>query len=255
MPEVQPPEPQTPGMSLPAKLLNVFAVPGGVFAEIKSRPALTSNWLVPLLCSALVGIISAIIIFSQPQVVQQLREQQAKAVDQQVQAGKLTQEKADQALKMMEQFTGPAMLKVFGSVGAVVVSLIHIIWWGFLLWLLARLFLKVPVPFPKALEVAGLATMINVLGAIVAMLLTVNFGRIGATPSLALAVSDFDTTRKSHLFLGAANVFYFWLVGVMSVGLARLAGVPFLRAAWLVLTAWVLQQSLLILAGMGQFAL
>ncbi len=150
---------------------------------------------------------------------------------------------------------GPTMLKIAGGGGAVVVSFIHVVWWGFVLWLLGRWFLKVPVPYPKALEVAGLAMMINVLGGIVGMLLIVNFGRMGATPSLALAVSDFDVTRKSHLFLGAANVFYFWLIGVMSVGLAKLAGAPFLRAAWLVLTYWILQESLLILAGMGQFAL
>jgi len=242
-------------MSLAARLLNVFAVPGEVFSEVKASPASTASWLVPALLSAFVGILSAIIIFSQPAVVQQIREQQTKAMDQQVQAGKLTQEQADQATKVIERFTGPTMLKIFGSGGAVVASFIHVIWWAFVLWLLAKWFLKVSVPFPKALEVAGLAMMINVLGAIVAMLLIVNLGRLGATPSLALAIPDFDATRKSHLFLGAANVFYFWLVGVMAVGLAKLSGAPFLRAAWLVLTYWVLQQSFFILVGMGQFAL
>jgi hypothetical protein len=254
-PELQVESAPEPSMSLAARLLNVFAVPGDVFAEVKLARASISNWLVPTLCSAVVGVLSAIIIFSQPSVVQQLREQQAKAMDAQVQKGKLTQEQADQALKMMERFTGPTMLKIFGGGGAIVASFIHVVWWGFVLWLLSKWFLKVSVGFPKALEVAGLAMMINVLGAIVAMLLIVNLGRVGATPSLALAVNDFDATRKSHLFLGAANVFYFWLVGVMSVGLAKLAAVPFLRAAWLVLTYWILQQSFFILVGMGQFAL
>lgn len=242
-------------MSLAARLLNVFAVPGEVFTEVRSARASTLNWLVPALCSAVIGVVSAIIIFSQPAVVQQLREQQTKAMDQQVQSGKLTQAQADQALSVMEKFVGPTMLKIFGSAGAVVVSFVHVIWWGFVLWFLSKLFLKVSIPFPKTLEVAGLAMMINVLGAIVAMLLIVNFGRIGATPSLALTVSNFDASRKSHLFMGAANVFYFWLVGVMSVGLAKLAGVPFLRAAWLVLTYWVLQESFFILVGLGQLAL
>jgi hypothetical protein len=34
---------------------------------------------------------------------------------------------------------------------------------------------------------------------------------------------------------------------VLSVGLAKLAGAPFLRAAWLVFAAWAIQQSLLML--------
>ena len=242
-------------MSLPARLLNVFAVPGEVFSEIKASPPSTGNWLVPTFCSILVGVISVFIIFSQPTIVQQIREQQAKALDQAVKAGKMTQAQADQALPMMEKFTGPTMLKIFGSVVIVAASFIHVTWWAFVLWLLSRWLLKVSISYPKALEVVGLAMMIAVLGAIVGMLLIVNLGRMGATPSLALVVNDFDATRKSHLFLGAANVFYFWQAAVTAVGLAKLAEVPFIRAAWLVLTYWLLQESLLIMIGMGQFAL
>ncbi len=71
------------------------------------------------------------------------------------------------------------------------------------------------------------------------------------------AITDFEASRKSFLLLGAANVFSFWLVGVLSVGLARLAGVPFLRAAWFVFAAWIIQESLfaLLAGGLGQFAL
>jgi hypothetical protein len=70
-------------------------------------------------------------------------------------------------------------------------------------------------------------------------------------------IPDFDATRKGHLILGTANVFSFWLVGVLSVGLAKLAGAPFLRAAWCVFAFWVIQESLFIMLGgaLGQFAL
>jgi len=246
---------QNPTMSLPARLLNVFAVPGEVFAEVKATPISTSNWLVPTLCSAIIGVIAAFIIFSQPAVIQQLREQQAKVMDQQVKAGKMTQAQADQALALMEKVTGPTLMKVIGGVGAVVASFVHAVWWGFILWLLSRWLLRVQIKYAKALEVVGLAMMIGVLGAIVGMLLIVNVGRLGATPSLALMVNDFDATRKSHLFMGAANVFYFWQVGVTAVGLSKLTQVPFVRALWVLLAFWLLQESFFILVGMGQFAL
>lgn len=254
-PEVTPEVAQNPSMSLPARLLNVFAVPGEVFSEIKAGPPTTSNWLVPALCSAVIGAIAAFIIFSQPAVIQQLRDQQAKVMDQQVKAGKMTQAQADQALAVMEKVTGPTLMKLIGGVGAVIVSFLHVVWWGFVLWLLSRWLLKVQIEFPKALEVVGLAMMIGVLGAIVGMLLIVNLGRMGATPSLALMVNDFDATRKSHLFMGAANVFYFWQVGVTAVGLSKLAEVPFVRALWVLLAFWLLQESFFIMVGMGQFAL
>ena len=242
-------------MSLAARLLNVFAVPGDVFEDVKATAASVGNWLAPVLLSALVGAISAIVIFSQPAIQQQMREQQAKAMDRQVKAGHMTQEQADQALAMVEKFTGPAMLKIFGAIGAAVVSVVRVLWWALVLWLLGRWFLKVRFGYGKTLEITGLAMMISVLGGLVTLLLTVNLARMFATPSLALVVSDFDATRKSHLMLGAINVFSLWQVGIMALGLARMAGVPFLRAAWLVFAYWVAQQLFFILIGLGQFVL
>jgi hypothetical protein len=255
LPEAPPDTTAVQTTSIWARLLNVFAVPGEVFSEVKATPSCVANWLVPAVIMAIVGAVSAIIIFSQPAIVQQVHEQQANAMDKQVKAGKMSQADADKALEIADKFTGPTMLKLFGSVGAVCVSFGRIFWWGFVLWLLARWMLKTEIHFSKALEVAGLAMMISVLGAIVGLLLSVNLSRIIATPSPALLLKDFDLTRKTHLFLAAANVFSFWQVGVTSLGFAKLAAVPFFRGAWVLVTFWVLQESLCILMGLGQFAL
>lgn len=250
-----PAEPAQPPMSLPARLVNVFAVPGDVFTEVKAAPSSVANWLAPTLIACVVGILSAIIMFSQPAIIQQMREQQEKAMEEQVKAGKLTQAQADQAMSVVEKFTGPAMMKVFGSVGAVGVSFVRLFWWALVLWLLGRWVLKANFGYMKSVEIAGLASMISILGAIVALLLIVNFGKMFSTPSLALAVSEFDVQSKSHLLLGAANVFTFWQVAVMSVGLARLAGVPWVRAAWVVFTFWLIWTLILVFIGLGQFTL
>jgi len=237
-------------MSLGARLLNVFATPGEVFEDVKTAPPSVANWLLPALLFALISVLSAVVIFSQPAIQQKMREEQAKGMDKLVQAGKLNRADADRALEMVGRFTLPVLI-----VTMPIVSFVRVFWWGLVLWLLGLWFLKVRFQFLKALEVAGLATMIIVLGTVVAFLLTINLSRLFATPSLGLLVSDFDATRKSHLMLGAANVFSIWVVGVMSVGLARLAGVPFLRAAWIVFGYWVAQQLFFIFCGLGQFAL
>jgi hypothetical protein len=248
----QRPDPKTrPRMSLPARLLNVFAVPGEVFGDLKTTPAAISNWLVPAIFGAVIGVISVFIILSQPAIQKQFRERQTKLIEEGAGAGRMTAEERTFA----EKLTGPAVLKGVAAAGAVIGSFVSILWWGFILWFLARRLLRVPVPFAKALEVAGLAMMINVLGGIVAMLLIVNLGRMGATPSLALMVKDFDTTRKGHLIAAAANVFSFWVVGVRSIGLAKLAEVSYLRAAWVVVTFWVLEQSCFVITGLGQLAM
>jgi hypothetical protein len=238
-------------MSLAARLLNVFAVPGEVFGELRISPHAVSNWLVPAIFSAVVGAITVFVMFSQPAIQQQFRDKQTKLIEERTKAGKMTpQERA-----VVEKLTGLTVLRAVGAAGAVVGSFLNVLWWGFVLWWLAGRMLKVQVPFSKSLEVAGLAMMINVLGGLVAMLLILNLGRSGATPSIALVVKDFDAGRKSHLFAAAANVFSFWVVGVRSIGLAKLAGVPYLRAGWLVVSFWVLEQSLFIITGLGQLAM
>ena len=252
LPVLEPPPeaPQPPAMSLAARLLNVFAIPGEVFAGVRVSHTSVGNWLVPALLLAVAGIVTAIVVVTQPAFQRQIHdrmEQYSKALDQQVQTGKLKQVDADRAMAVTRAFTTPASLKAFCSIGAAFIGVLRVFWWGLILWLLGRAFLKVQFGYPKALEVAGLGLMINVLSAAVVLLLMVNLPRLFSTPDLAFAVSDFDAKRQSPLLLGLGNGFSLWLLGVLAVGLAKLAGVPFLRAAWLVFAAWAIQQSLLML--------
>jgi hypothetical protein len=252
--ETPPPAPLSPSSSLPARLMNVIASPGEVFDEVKATPGTTSNWVVPALIASVLGIAFTLVMFSQPAIQRQMRQQQEKAFEQQVKAGKMTQQQADQAMEMTQKFTGPIM-KIVGAVSAVFMSFIKLFWWALVLWLIARWFLKVDVPYMKAVEVAGLASIIVVLGGIVALLLMVIFGKMFASASLALLVSEFDITNKMHFLLATVNVFNFWFVAVMGLGLARLTGASFGRATLCFLIYWVAISLLLIAIGMGQFAL
>ena len=238
-----------PASSLAARLTNIFVSPGEVFEEVKAGTPAMTNWLVPVLIFALVGAVSAFVIFSQPAMIQQIQEQQAKVFDQQVKAGKMTQAQADQAMAMAEKFSGPTMLKITGSVGAVVSSFTGVFWRALVLWLLGMLVLKAKFDYLKALEVAGLATMISILGTVVTMLLTVIFGKATA-PSLALLVGQFDPKNPVHLLAAAVNVFTFWQLGVMAAGLARLAMSSFVRAFASLLVVWLVLQTALILCSM-----
>src|SRR5262249_30271416 len=106
-----------------------------------------------------------------------------------------------------------------------------------------------------SLEMFGLASMVTVLGGVVTILIAVMLGRIVATLSLVLLVKDFDIDRKTHLLLGTVNLFYFWQVGVLSVGVAKLTGVTFMRVLPLVVICYIFTELLLIYMGLGKFAL
>ena len=241
-----------------ARLLNVVAMPGEVFAAVKASRVSVANWLVPALLLGAASLLTAVVIVSQPSVQKQLREgldQQANALAQRVKEGKIKQADADNSMAFTRALAQPPVLKVMLGAAAAMAGVARVFWWAFLLWLLGRRFLRVRFGFIKSLEVAGLGLMISVLGAVVILLLTLNVSKLFAEPGLALVASDFDAHRKSPLLLGVINAFSLWLVGVLTVGLSKLAGVPFLRAAWLVFATWIIQESFLALLGgmLGQF--
>lgn len=256
LPEVPPP----PAMPLAARLLNVFAIPGAVFADVRACRGSAANWIVPALLLGLAGMLTAMAVLSQPDFQQQMNKrfaEQAQALEQQVKAGKIKPAEAERLRAFTRTFARPEVLRSLGGTMAFGFGVVRVFWWALVLWLLGRAFLKIHVNYLKALEVAGLALMISVLGSVVSLLLMVNLPRLFSTQDWSQAVSDFNPSHKNYLLLGTANIFALWLVCVLSVGLARLADVPFRRAMWFVFAAWLIQQLCLVtLQGVtGQFML
>jgi hypothetical protein len=247
-------------MSLAARLLNVFAVPGEVFDVVNASRISIANWLLPMFLSGAVLALMAVVIVSQPAMQKQMHDrfdQQVKVLQEEVKAGKMKQADLDRTVALTRAIIAPPVLRVLAGGLASMFGVARVFWWALVLWLLGRRFLKGRLDYFKTLEVSGLALMIGVLGGVVKLLLMVNLPKLFSTPGLAQAVSDFDPLSKSPLLLATANVFSFWFIGVLSIGLARLARVPFFRAAWFVFAFWLLQESVLVLLGgaLGQFAL
>ena len=244
--ETTPPIPEAeiipPSTTLGARLLNIFAAPGDVFEELKSSPPSVANWLVPALILMLVGMLSSVVMFSQPSIAQSIHEQQQKVFEKQVSSGKMTQQQADQAMAMAEKFSGPGI----GCVSAATTSFIMPFWSAFVLWLIARFYLKVPLPFLKVLEVAGLTLMIVALAVVVKTLLVVVTGNLYAAPSLILLVKHFDPRNPVHSILAMFDVLTFWLLAVRALGLAKLTGASFGKTAVAVFGLWFVITGLMI---------
>src|ERR1051325_1191237 len=98
-------EPAAP-MSLMARLLNVFAVPGEVFEQVRNAPRSIATWLVPAIIFGIVGTVTVFVMFSQPGIIQKMREKQAKSIDKMVSQGKLTRQQADQQMEVGQK-VGP----------------------------------------------------------------------------------------------------------------------------------------------------
>jgi hypothetical protein len=253
-----PPPPPPPASSLLARLLNVFAIPNHVFDEVRASRHAAGNWLVPMLLGGLALALSAHFIFSMPtaqkqvhELLDKVREAQTSSVAQAVKDGKMTQADADQLLAMVDRMARPQVVQAVMVTAALAYGVVRIFWWAFVMWLLARAFLRAPIPYGKSLEVTGLASMIGVLSSVVLLVLTVRFGAAGSASGLGLSVVEFNSPQSQTVVAVALNLMNFWLVGVLGAGLARLTGRPWIRATYLVFGYWLLSELLVMALGAG----
>ncbi len=235
-----------PQSSLWSRLFNIFAAPGEVFEELKSTKLAHANWLAPVLLFVAVGIISSVVVMSQPSVIQHIHEQQQAAFDKQVKAGKMTQAQADQAAAMAEKFSGPSAMILFGCIGSATTGFALPFWSAFLLWLIARFYLKVPVGYLKLLELVGLSMMILALAGVIKTLLIVITGNLYASTNALIFIKHFDPRSPLHNVLALFDLMTFWLLAVRSIGLARLTGASFGKAAVPVFGVWFIISGLII---------
>jgi hypothetical protein len=139
---------------------------------------------------------------------------------------------------------------VGGAVGSFLGCFVSVFGWGLLLWLIGRFVLRGQLDFMRAVEVAGLASAISALDTLIRLLLALVSSNPLAAPSLAMFMKDPDPSGLLYSLLSLANIMTFWVLAVRSVGLAKLAGVGFSRAAVWVFGCWGVLMGLLI--GLGQ---
>ena len=228
--------------------MNVFAAPGDVFEEVKNSQPSPANWLAPAILLIVISWVSAWLIFSQATIRQQLTDITDKAIDKQVEKGRLSGDKAEQARQAAQKMTGLSY-QIGSVVGPVFVAFASPFWWGLILWLSGARALKGNFPYMKAVEAAGLANMILILEVIVRTLLILVTGNLFASPSLALAVKEFDPQNTVHSLLALVNVMLFWVLIARSIGLARLSGASVGKAAVWVFGIWAAYTGVLI--GLG----
>jgi hypothetical protein len=249
--EPQPEAPPPPAMSLGGRLLNVFATPGEVFQEVKTASVSTANWLAPAVILLLVSWTAAWLIFSQDPIKHQLSEVTDQAIQKQVERGHLSEQQAEQARAMGEKWAGisykigAALVPVFGGFVTPFI-------WGLIVWLVGAKLFKGNFPYMKAVEVVGLANMVSILDVIVRTLLIVGLGNLYAAPGLVLLVKEFNPQNPAHSALAVVNVMTFWLLAVRALGLARLSGASFAKAALWVFGLWAAYTGFFI--GLGALA-
>lgn len=225
--------------SLLARMVNVFAVPGEVFEDLlRSRPH-GGHWFWPAVLAFLVGFWGGWKVWSDPGVRYQMIRQQEAALGARVETGRLTRERAEVALQRMQRLLdSPVMQAAAGGVAGLGSSIRFLVWavafWGVSRWAFGS-----SVPFGRACEVAGLASLVGVLGTWLGFLLWTPGAAPSPGPEEVGPESVSAASRIPATMVWVQTVFGFWQVAVMSVGLSKLARVPWVRGFWLLLGLWL----------------
>ena len=247
MPPTLPGPPSASRMPLGARLMNIFTGPGEVFEDVLKGPPSTANWLVPVILSCVVGMVSSFVIFSQDAIAQQMREKQEQVLEKRLE--KMPKEKREEMRVMLEKWSNPDSMKVFGVVGAVARSFGGLYVVAAVLWLVGTRAFKGAFSYMQAVEVCGLAAMIGLLAAIVTMLLMVVMGTTLATPGPVLLIHEPDMANPAHLLLSAFNVLTLWYIGVLAIGLAKLSRASVAKAAAWLFGIWAVVTIAFVFAG------
>ena len=251
---LQPETPKPPAMSLVGRLANVIAAPGEAFDDVKNSPRAHANWLVPALLLIFISWVGTWLIFSQETTKQQLAEIAEQAIQKQVERSHMSPEQAERARQIGEKWA-----PISGQIGAmampVFVGFATPFLWGLFLWLLGAKAFKGNFTYMKAVEAVGLANVILVLDAIVRTLMVLSLNNLYASPGLMLLVKEFDPQNTVHGLLSAVNVMTFWLLAARSIGLARLSGASFAKAAACVFGIWLAYTGFFIALGAAAKAL
>jgi len=234
--------PAAPTISFSDIIMNVFASPAEAYEGIRTSPTRASVWVVPLLLTFVLSIGSIWFTFTNESIRSQIVEQQRERMQEQIQSGKITQERADQILEGMEK--GSGMMIAFGIIGAGIMLCVTVFVGALFLWLIGKLALKAEAGYGKYLELWGSSLWIGILGGIVTLLLLMAFNSMYASPSAALAVmSSYSPKNSLHRLLTSLNVFSIWQMVVVGIGLSKFsgksmgAGIGASLALWI---AWVL---------------
>jgi hypothetical protein len=229
-------EPAKP-MSFTDKMINIFAAPGELFEDVRLTPPTISNWLVPMLLFIVVAFLMGQVMFMNPSILSQMTDLVTSSIDKMVAEGKLTPEQAEQAINMSKP--GSAMFMIQQVVGILILTPVVLFLLSLIYWLLGKWGMKATAPFMKVVEVLGLTFFITIAESIVTTILMFVMDSITATPSLGAFVSNFDYENKLHMALAKINIFTFWDLTVVSIGLSRLFQRHLPKVLVIVFALWV----------------
>jgi hypothetical protein len=211
--------------SFGTRAVNALSAPTELYTEVAAAPVQSSSWVIPLIITILLSILTVVMIYNNTVIRQQIMDLQQEGMKKAVAEHKMTQDQADKAAEMMES-GGGTIFMIFGSAGAAVMMLLIFFLGSLVLWLVTKFLLKSPGGYKKIMEIFGLSMVIGIIGAIVSLLTMNYFGSLYAVPAVSAFFTSLPPTSFVFRLLATLNIFTIWQVIVLGIGLAKVSAKP-----------------------------
>lgn len=224
-------------------ITGVITSPSETYETIALTPK-KNYWIIPTLIYLLVSLIVTFLILRDEQIMTNTMDKQKaqveKSMQERVEKGKMTQEQSKQAIEQAEKFMNPKSLFFqiigYGSSATIPFMILFIL---SIVYLLILKMLKANSDFSSILNVVGLAMIINVIGSIITLVLSIVMGDI-STLSLGLVIKESMVGLKMYELLNKIDLITIWFYIVIAIGLAKTAKISSAKAFASVFGVWVL---------------
>lgn len=219
-------------MGIAMRMVGVLFSPGEIFASVNERIA-HKDWFIPLIIMAVVGILAARLVtpIAMIEGMQQMRERIE-------QSEQLSEEQREKALEKME--ATPKFGAIFGMIGAPISTAAILFVEALIFLVLANFIFGGRGTYKKFLAVTSYSFLTGIPGAIVTVPLMLVKGTVKVQVGLGLLVSE--SMEGSFLFnlISQINLFTFWQLCLVTIGLGAVAGLQTRRVAYGVFGLWAI---------------
>ncbi len=221
--------PTVPEMNVFNRIVNVFLAPTKTFEALTAKP----DWVTPLLFIFLIFLTTSTLL---KEVIQ--REQTVATKESIMKNPNIPdsqkEQTAEQAISMMKKFWAVGI-----GIGLIMVVIIYLMG-ALFLFLGGSKILKGQGTYVQVLSIFGYSGLIDVLAAIIKIPLMMLNQTMRVDTGLGIFLGEDATRTPLYVFLSKFDIFTFWQLGVLIIGLSVLYKFSKEKSAGLVIGLWLL---------------
>ncbi len=223
-------------------MVGVFTEPGETYESI-GQGSTRKYWPLPTIIFAVLYLIATFIVFSDAQIMGDKMETELKKaqekIQEQVNAGKMSQEQGNEAMEMQEKMMDPTspFFQIMAYGWAIIGPFVILFLMGLLYFIGLKVF-KSTASYSDVLNAIGPAFLISGLQQVITAVLSIVLGRL-TTIGAALFMQP-DSQGALYTILFSIDLFSIWFYVVVSIGLMKIGRIKPGQAYGLTFGLWII---------------